>query len=405
MPGLDWNHCSVWIGIAARFGLESLPGLDWNMHSYCSLVWSMEEIGIFTEGKGLYSSSSTDHRSIDIVHPCNDYGFKRAMHQPKVVMGFLNTILHLTEPDKILSVTYLDKELNSADPLGRHFTVDVLCESIGGKRFLIEMQNDFRSDYTTKAFTEFSRLISQWDAHIVHQEVNEQTLKKVRANETLESVKEFWKDIHTAITVVITNKRFPEDAHKIHFTTQPLMEPQIINTYRMMHVDHPNRYLGDMDARVVMVMLAHFNKAEEQLETVEDKWLYAFKDEMLSSGVKRIPVYKHIYNLDKTQDNGNSGLFDFYQTLNKEVVRMTGDLEHYEQEIINVNAILEQREQKARMEGKAEGLVEGEAKGKAEERRNIAVKMLSKKKEDNEILELSGLTSEELEELKGEWKA
>ena len=30
MPGLDWNHCSVWIGIAARFGLESLPGLDWN---------------------------------------------------------------------------------------------------------------------------------------------------------------------------------------------------------------------------------------------------------------------------------------------------------------------------------------------------------------------------------------
>ena len=33
--GLDWNHCSVWIGIAARFGLESLPGLDWN---HCS-VW------------------------------------------------------------------------------------------------------------------------------------------------------------------------------------------------------------------------------------------------------------------------------------------------------------------------------------------------------------------------------
>ena len=35
MPGLDWNHCPVWIGITARFGLESPLGFDWN---HCS-IW------------------------------------------------------------------------------------------------------------------------------------------------------------------------------------------------------------------------------------------------------------------------------------------------------------------------------------------------------------------------------
>ena len=362
--------------------------------SYSPLVWSMEEVN----QAELPLSSSI--RSIDIVHPCNDYGFKRAMHQPSVIMGFLNTILHLSEPDLIQSVTYLDKELNSGDPLGRHFTVDVLCESTGGKRFLIEMQNDFRADYTGKAFTEFSRLIAQWDAQIVHQEVNEQTRKRARANETLNTVKEFWKDIHTAITVVITNKRFPEDAYKTQFIMQPLMEPQIINTYRMTHTDHPNRYLGDIDARVVMVMLSHFNKAEELLETVEDKWLYAFKDEMLASGVKRIPVYKHIANLDKTQDDGNSGLLDFYQTLNKEVVRMTGNLEHYEQEIMNANAILEQREEKARMEGKAEGKAEGITEGVLKAQCELLQKKIAKGKSDEKIMEEMEIDEPSLIELK-----
>lgn len=226
-----------------------------------------------SRNQGIDFPFTTSARSIDIVHPCNDYGFKRAMHQPLVIMDFLNTILHLSDADRIQSVTYLDTELRIVDLLGRNFTVDVLCQSKSGKRFLIEMQNDFRADYMNKAFSEFSRLIAQWDAQIVHQEINEETRLKASANKTLNSVKEFWKDIHTAITVVITNKRFPKNTCKTHFSMQTQMEPQVINTYRMTHTDHPNRFLGDIDARVVIVMLANFKKTEDLLETVEDKWL------------------------------------------------------------------------------------------------------------------------------------
>ena len=45
-----------------------------------------------------------------------DFGFKRVMKKPEVVIGFLNTILHLSEADRIQSVTYLNTELNSEVP-------------------------------------------------------------------------------------------------------------------------------------------------------------------------------------------------------------------------------------------------------------------------------------------------
>ena len=76
-----------------------------------------------------------------------DFGFKHAMKKPEVVIGFLNTILHLSESDRIQSVTYLNTELNSGVPLGCDFIVDILCQSTNDKHYLIEIHNDFRIDY------------------------------------------------------------------------------------------------------------------------------------------------------------------------------------------------------------------------------------------------------------------
>lgn len=75
-------------------------------------------------------------------------------------------------------------------------------------------------------------------------------------------MKEFWKDIKTVIVLVVTNKRFPEEKRETLFSDQSsaVMEPDIINSYRMMHESSPGRPLGDLDARVVLVMLGNFNK-------------------------------------------------------------------------------------------------------------------------------------------------
>lgn len=69
------------------------------------------------------------------------------MHQPLVIIRCLKSILRLLEPGRIQSVTYLDKELNSADPLCR--------ESTGGKRFLLKCKMIFELTTALKRFMNF----------------------------------------------------------------------------------------------------------------------------------------------------------------------------------------------------------------------------------------------------------
>ena len=287
------------------------------------------------------------NQSLNIVHPCTDYGFKRAFHNEVVACGFLNTVLGFSGNEEIQDVIFLDKELPSHEPLGRNFIVDLLCEAKNGRRFLIEMQNDFRADYATKVFTEFCRLIAHWDSKVIDQKVSEETKKRARANATYEGVKEFWNDITTAIVLVVTNKCFSPNEQKVRFPNQAVMEPDIINSYRMTHENIPERTLGDLDARVVLVMLGNFIKKERDLISPLDQWLYAFKDETLANDVSRIPTYKYIEDINHVGMN-NPGLAAFYHVLDKEVVRNAGDLENFEKNIMEVNRILEELEDKKR---------------------------------------------------------
>lgn len=349
--------------------------------------------------------------SLDIVHPCTDYGFKRVFHNQQVVCGFLNSVLELSEQNSIKSVTFLDKELPSSEALGRDYIVDMLCESAGGRRFLIEMQNDFRVNYATKAFTEFCRLIAYWDADTIHQVVTEEFREQFKANETYDGTKEYWKDIKTAITLVITNKQFPNSEKKL-FPHHNFMEPDVINTYRMTHERYPDLALGDLDARVVLVMLGNFQKTESELSSTLDRWLYAFKDEVLAKGVSRIPAYKHIESLRAVVGDGDKGLAEFYHVLNKEVVRNSGDLEKFEKNIAEVNMSLEDMKLKQRNEGREEGVQEGLQKGRKEGlqegrkeglqegKKENAQKMLSKGYSVQDISEITGLHHIDIELLR-----
>lgn len=336
----------------------------------------------------------TEAENLVIVHPCTDYAFKRAFHEQEVVCGFLNAILGLSREDnnEIMNVSFLDKELPSHSQFGRDFIVDILCETRTGRRFLVEMQNDFRGDYATKAFTEFCRLIAHWDAEVIHQEVTDLARKHARANEKYKGVKKFWKDIKTAIVLVITNKRFPVIRKRLMFPTCSVMEPEVINTYRMMHETKSGRTLGDLDARVVLVMLANFRKDENDLKSPLDQWLYAFKDETLSSGVSRIPSYKHINDISLVGGKSNPGLAAFYRVLNKENVHNAGDLETFEKNIAEVNRSLQALEEKK--------LSEGEIKGEIKGRNNIAITMLEQNFPDEIILKVCKLNQDELQAIK-----
>jgi hypothetical protein len=72
---------------------------------------------------------------------------------------------------------------------------------------------------------------------------------------------------------------------KTKYTNETIAEPDIINTYEMVRRSHPIRHLGNFEAKVVLVMLAKFNKTVEELETDTDHWLFALKDDRLEAGM------------------------------------------------------------------------------------------------------------------------
>ena len=301
------------------------------------------------------------------------------MKKSEVVISFLNTILHLSEADRIQSVTYLGTELNSRVPLeGRDFIVDILCQSMNNRHYLIEIHNNFRVDYSNKAFFDLSRLITRWDHYTINQEVSFD--KEIRKRK--EGVNNCLLGYHPAITVMITNRKYSESEIKTNFTAQSIKEPEIINTYRMAHLGYP--HLCDIDARVVLVMLSNFHKNEEELQTIEDKWLFAFKDTQLSTGKDKIQGYKHIENLNKVQDDNDEGLKQFYQELNKEAVEMITDLKCYERGIHYLNKVLDSKN----------------IGGKFEEEREIVCKMLLKNISDDIISDCLNLSFDELAEIK-----
>ena len=53
------------------------------------------------------------------------------------------------------------------------------------------------------------------------------------------------------------------------------MEPEVINTYGMMHETKSGRTLGDVDEHVVLVVLVNSRKNESDLKSTQDQRLYA----------------------------------------------------------------------------------------------------------------------------------
>ena len=171
------------------------------------------------------------------------------MRNETVAKGFLRVVLEL----EVDTITYLDTSLPSTSPSGRDFTVDVLCDLSDGRQVLLEMQNDYRRDYSQKALVELSRLIGQWDTKSSTAQADDSHRGSV-----LQGTESFWKNIHQVIVLVITNKEFSHSATKQHFNGESLVEPEIINTYRLMHDKHAQRHYGDVDVADCVINTRQF---------------------------------------------------------------------------------------------------------------------------------------------------
>ena len=86
------------------------------------------------------------------LDPKADLTFKKVFGEHKhLVMSLLNALLPLEDGRKVESIEYLPPELTPRTPLIKDTIVDVRCEETGGRKFIVEMQMNWRSNYEQRA--------------------------------------------------------------------------------------------------------------------------------------------------------------------------------------------------------------------------------------------------------------
>ncbi len=89
----------------------------------------------------------------------SDFGFKHCLQDEIVMRSFLNAFLE--REDKIASVKFENVEMLGAMPEQRGVIFDLLCTTDNGETFLVEMQNSSQKFFKTRANFYMSKLLQK----------------------------------------------------------------------------------------------------------------------------------------------------------------------------------------------------------------------------------------------------
>lgn len=184
-----------------------------------------------------------DERYISLL---TDFGFKRIFGTAPnrdLLINFLNSLFDGAQVVK--DVKYLNNEHLGDSEHTRRAIFDVYCEGDNGEKFIVEMQNayqEFIKDrslfYSTFPIREQSQVGSKWDFKLTH-----------------------------VYTIALVNF----DMHEESFDDQ-----KICHTVKLCDVDTHKVFYKKLD--FIYVEIAKFDKSEDELETLYDKWLYVLKN-------------------------------------------------------------------------------------------------------------------------------
>ncbi len=274
------------------------------------------------------------------INPFTDFGFKKLFgSEPNkdLLIDFLNQLL--PEHHKIKKLSYMKNEHLGTDEIDRRAVFDLYCVSQTGERFIVEMQKAKQ-----KYFKDRSIYYSTFP-------VQEQ------------SVKGEWDfKLQSVYLIAILDFVFDNEEEETFFHHVQLR-------------DDKNRVFYNKLTYIFLEM-PKFKKVESELETTFDKWLY---------------VLKHLSELQNKpralQERVFEKLFkaaEIAKFTKEERMKYEESLKQY-RDLENVIAA---------------SFEEGEAKGKMEGKIEVALNLLKEKVPVSTIVKATGLSKEEIAELK-----
>ena len=92
------------------------------------------------------------------LDPKADVTFKKVFGEHKnLIISFLNALLPLDKGRQIESIEYLPAELVPRTPIDKDTSVDVRCEETGGRKFIVEMQMNWRASFKRRVLFNASK--------------------------------------------------------------------------------------------------------------------------------------------------------------------------------------------------------------------------------------------------------
>ena len=295
------------------------------------------------------------------LDPKNDVAFRKIFGSEKnkdILIHFINDIMGFEDANQIQEVTFLSPVQNPEIAYKKESVVDVLCEDGNGTKIIVEMQVSPSKGFEKRAQYYASKAYSR-------------QLNSGQGEDGL------YKNLKEVIFIAISNYNiFPKKA-------------EYISHHVILDKKTYENDLKDFSFSFIELKKFPLDKIE-QLTTIIEKWCYFFK----YAGETSETDLKKLIGSDLVIERAYEALNQFNWNEN--------DLLLYEEEIKRImdnraaeDYLIDQRKE---IEDKAR--LEGEARGEARSKDELARKMLAKGKSIDEIIELTDLTLEQIEQLK-----
>ena len=288
------------------------------------------------------------------INPYTDFGFKKFFGtemNKDLLMSFLNALF--SNEGAITDVKYLNSERLGDSFEDRRAVFDVYCETEKGEKFIVEMQKagqryfkDRSVYYSTVPIREQAKK-GEWDYHL--------------------------ENVYTVgvLDFVFPDNEYPADEY--HHVIKLL--------------DVADKHVFYDKLTFVYLEMPKFNKTEDELVTMFDKWMFALRN--LSGLLDRPKALQ-----DRIFDNffEQAEIAKYSDEERREYESSVKDYRDY----INTMDFAHDNGWK---EGLEEGLEKGKAEGKALTNVESARKMKVKGYSFSDIADITGLTIEEIETL------
>ena len=304
-----------------------------------------------------------------------DFGFKRifgSAPNKDLLICFLNSLFNGKQVVK--DVSYLNPEHVGDVYTDRRAIFDVYCEGENGEKFIVEMQNAYQTYfkdrslfYSTFPIREQAPKENGWDFKINH-----------------------------VYTVALLNFNMYEDAFDKEKTRHHV---QLCNT-----ATHKISYDKQ---EFIYVVLAKFNKTLGELETLYEKWLYALKNlYKLSQRPKELcdKVFDRLFEEAEIAKFSPLEMRE-YEASKKAYRDIKNSVDTAKREGIaeGMKQGMEKSMKQGMEKGMEKGMKQGMEKGLEQRSLEIARKMLAKGMDAASVMEITGLSAEQMQQLKAEF--